>query len=583
MIPDHLARLARAASRYKAGLWWGIACVAASNVVLLSQPQVLRHAIDDLYRGVTAEKLGRYALWVMGIAVLAGLFRFAMRHWVIGISRRLEFDLRDELFAHLQRLPVEWFQQRRTGELMSIATNDMAAVRMMLGPGVMYTVNTITVMVLSLTFMLAISPRLTLMSLLPLPLVSLSVWWFGDRIHRRFERVQERMGELSAHVQENLAGLRVVRAFGAERREAERFDGLSDSYRAGHLDLIRVSGVFQPSLAFWSGVGALLSIWVGGREVVEGRITLGQFVAFTVYLGMLNWPMIALGWVINIFQRGSASYRRIVGLLEQEPAVTSAPDAVRPAGSARGELEFRHVTFRYPGTTEPLLHDVSFHVPAGSTVALVGRTGSGKSTVLNLLPRVFDPPAGTVFVDGHDVRALDLGWLRAQVASVPQDPFLFSATVADNIAYGVEHEDPAPIERAARVAHLDGEIASFPNGYATFVGERGITLSGGQKQRTAIARAVVVDPKILILDDALSAVDTYTEEEILHRLRDVMRERTSLIVSHRISTVRDADQILVLVDGRIAERGNHDELLRRNGFYAELYRKQLLEDELAAS
>ena len=355
---------------------WGIVCVACANVVQLSQPLVLRRAIDDLYGGVTAEKLGRYALIVLGIAVLAGLFRFGMRHWVIGISRQLEFDLRNEFFAHLQRQPLEWFHRRRTGELMSIATNDMAAVRMMLGPGVMYTVNTLTVGVLSLTFMLAISPRLTLLSLLPLPLVSASVWWFGDRIHRRFERVQQRMAELSAQVQENLAGVRVVRAFGAEPREAMRFDALSEDYRRGHLELIRVSGVFQPSLAFWSGVGALLAIWIGGREVISGHITLGQFVAFTVYLGMLNWPMVALGWVINIFQRGSASFQRITGLLEEEPAITSAPGARRPSEPARGGLEFRDLTFQYPGSPGPVLSSVSFRVPAGSTVAIVGRTGS---------------------------------------------------------------------------------------------------------------------------------------------------------------------------------------------------------------
>jgi ATP-binding cassette subfamily B protein len=583
VIPAHLARLLRAADRHRAGLWWGIACVAASNVVQLSQPVVLQHAIDDLYQGVTAEKLGRYALYVLGIALLAGLFRFGMRHWVIGISRQLEFDIRNEFFAHLQKQPLEWFHRRRTGELMSIATNDMAAVRMMLGPGVMYTVNTLTIGLLSVSFMLAISPRLTLLSLLPLPLVSLSVWWFGNRIHKRFERVQERMAMLSAQVQENLAGVRVVRAFGAEPREASRFDALSEDYRRGHLELIRVSAIFQPSLAFWSGVGALLAIWLGGREVILGHITLGQFVAFTVYLALLNWPMVALGWVINIFQRGSASFRRITGLLDEEPAIATRPGARRPSEPARGGIEFRHLTFRYPDAAEPVLHDVSFRAPAGSTVALVGRTASGKSTVLALLSRLFDPPPGTVFVDGDDVRDLDLAWLRAQVASVPQDPFLFSITVAANIAYGVEREDAGAVARAAQVAHLHADIAGFPEGYRTLVGERGITLSGGQKQRTAIARAVLRDAPILLLDDCLSNVDTQTEEAILDGLRGEMRRRTTLLVSHRVSTVREADLILVLDHGRIVERGQHAELLALGGHYAALHRAQQLEDEIAAS
>ena len=582
-IPEHFARLLRAADRYRSGLAWGIACVALSNVVQLAQPQVLRYAIDDLYAGVTAEKLGRYALYVLAIAALAGILRFGMRHWVIGISRRLEFDLRNELFAHLQRMPLQWFQHRRTGEIMSIATNDMAAVRMMLGPGVMYTVNTLTVGILSVSFMVAISPRLAFYSLLPLPLVSLSVWWFGDRIHRRFERVQERMAELSAHVQENLAGLRVVRAFGVEGRETRRFETLSEDYREGHLGLITISGVFQPSLAFWSGVGALLAIWIGGREVIRGHITLGQFVAFTVYLGMLNWPMVALGWVINIFQRGMASYRRIRELLSEPPAIESRPAAVRPARAARGELEFRDLTYHYPGTTRPVLSHVSFHVPPGTTVALVGRTGSGKSTVLALPSRVFDPPPGTVFVDGHDVRDLDLAWLRQQIASVPQDPFLFSATVAANIAYGVPAEDAAAIERAAQVAHLSGDVAAFSAGFATRIGERGITLSGGQRQRTAIARAVLRDAPILLLDDCLSSVDTQTEEAILDGLRGEMRRRTTLIVSHRVSTVREADLILVFEHGAIVERGRHAELLARGGPYAALHRAQQLEEEIAAS
>jgi len=573
----------RAAARHRAGLLWGIACVVCSNVVKLAEPQVLRFAIDDLYRGVTAEKLGRYALAVLGLAILAGLFRFGMRHWVIGISRRLEFDLRSDLFAHLQRQPLEWFQRRRTGELMSIATNDMAAVRMMLGPGIMYAVNTLSVGVLSIAFMLRISPHLTLFSLLPLPLVSLSVWWFGDRIHHRFEQVQARLGQLSAHVQENLAGLRVVRAFGAEGRESERFDALSEDYRRGHLDLIRLSGVLQPSLAFWIGVGALLAIWLGGREVMRGHITLGQFVAFTVYLAMLNWPMIALGWVINIFQRGSASFRRITDLLDEPPAIASTPDAVRPEGPARGALEVRDLTFTYPGATTPALRGLSFAVPAGGTVALVGRTGSGKSTLLALLPRVFDPPPGTVFLDGRDVRTLDLPWLRAQVAGVPQEPFLFSETLAANIAYGVPTEDRDAVARAAGVAHLATDVSGFPDGFDTRVGERGITLSGGQKQRTAIARAILRDAPVLLLDDCLSNVDTQTEEAILAELRGEMRRRTTLIVSHRVSTVREADLILVLEHGEVVERGRHDELIALGGHYAALSKAQQLEEEIAAS
>ncbi len=564
------------------GLVWGVFCVACANLIALAQPQVLRFAVDDLYKGVTAEKLGRYALMLFGIAVAAGLFKYAMRQSIIAISRHLEYDLRNDLFAHLQRQPLEYFQRNRTGEIMSIATNDMSAVRMMLGPGLMYTVNTLTVGVVAIGFMLAISPRLTFYSLLPLPIVSLSVWWFGDRIHRRFEQVQARFAGLSALVQENLAGLRVVRAFTAERREVERFDEINDDYQRRNVQLIQTAGVFQPSLAFFSGLGALLALWLGGREAILGHITLGQFVAFTVYLGMLNWPMIALGWVINVFQRGSASFQRIATILDTVPAIANEPDA-RMLSEVRGELEFRNVTFTYPGADHPALRDVSFRVPAASTVALVGRTGSGKSTVLQLLPRVFEPPAGSVFLDGVDVRGLDLEWLRAHLATVPQEAFLFSASVAENIAYGVDELDPAAVARAAGIAHLNGDIADFSHGYETRVGERGITLSGGQKQRTAIARAVLRPAPILLLDDSLSSVDTQTEEAILSELRGEMRRRTTLLVSHRVSTVREADLILVFEDGAIVERGRHAELLALAGRYAALDRAQQLEEEIEAS
>ncbi|MBI1798571.1 MAG: ABC transporter ATP-binding protein [Candidatus Eisenbacteria bacterium] len=569
-------------ARYRRGLVWGVACVSLANLIALAQPQVLRLAVDDLYRGVTAEKLGRYALMLLGIALLAGLFKYWMRRAIIAISRHLEFDLRNDLFAHLQTLPVSYFQGERTGEIMSRATNDLSAVRMMPGPGIMYLVNTVVVSLVSVGFMLAISARVTGYALLPLPLVSLSVWFFGARIHRRFEAIQQRFATLAAKVQENLAGVRVVRAFARESGEIAEFRELNRDYLSQNLALIRTSGLFYPSLAFLSGVAALLAVYLGGREVVGGRITLGEFVAFTVYLGMLNWPMVALGWVINLFQRGSASLSRIESILDTPAGIASPADPLAPAACA-GEIEVRHLTFRYPGGSRPALNDVSFRVPAGATVALVGRTGSGKSSVIGLLPRRFDPPPGTVLLDGVDVRRYDLSWLRRQIARVPQDTFLFSATVSENIAYGREDAPPAEIERAACISGLEDDLRGFPSGYSTRVGERGITLSGGQHQRVAIARAVLLDARVLILDDCLSSVDTQTEERILRGLRGEMRGRTTLLVSHRVSTVKDADFILVFEDGRIAERGTHDQLLELGGRYAELCRAQQLEEELEVS
>ncbi len=552
--------------------------MALADLIALTQPQVLRHAVDDLYRGVTAEKLGRYALLLLGIAVIAGVFKYGMRQAVIGISRHIEYDLRNDLFAHFERLPIAYFQRGRTGDLMSRTTNDLAAVRMMLGPGVMYSVNTFVTALASLGFMLAISPRLTALALLPLPLVSLTVWYFGDRIHRRFEEIQAYFSSLSAHAQENLAGVRVVRAFTREGRELEDFRVLNQGYLERNLQLIHTSGLFYPMLAFLSGLAALLVLYLGGREVVAGRITLGQFVAFTVYIGMLNWPMVALGWVISIFQRGLASWERIVEVLDSPPVAAGGRD--RPDS---GAVEFRHLTFTYPGATQPALRDVSFRVPAGRTVALVGHTGSGKSTLLALLARTFQPPPGTVFLDGVDVLEYGLHALRESLAVAPQDTFLFSTTVAANIAYGVAHADPAAIESAARVAHFDQDVRGFPLGYDTMVGERGITLSGGQRQRAAIARAVLRDTPVLVLDDCLSSVDTQTEEAVLHGLRGVSAGRTTLIVSHRVSTVRDADEIVVLEAGAVAERGTHEQLLELGGLYAALHRRQQLEEELEAS
>jgi len=424
-------------------------------------------------------------------------------------------------------------------------------------------------------------------ALVPLPFVSLSVKYFGAAIHRRFDRIQEQLSDISSVTQEALAGIRVVRAYRQEASEIERFRVENEEYLRRNRTLIRLQGVYNPSMGLLMGLGALLMLWLGGREVTAGTLTIGELVALNTYLMMLAWPMIAFGWVTNLFQRGTASWKRMLEVMDAQPAVTDAdvPPAARTAaaGNIRGDVEFRHVTFAYGDRT--VLNDVSFTVPAGTTTAIVGATGSGKSTLLNLLPRLRNPPPATVFIDGRDVRTIPLAVLRRAIGFVPQEPFLFSASIADNIALGATGEQAArtAIVGAAAVSRLDKDVEDLPAGYDTVVGERGITLSGGQKQRTAIARAVIVDPRILILDDAMSAVDTYTEEEILRRLAGVMRERTSILVSHRISTVRGADQIIVLDDGRIVERGRHDDLVRRQGLYAELHRKQLLEEELEAS
>jgi len=559
-----------------------VACVVLANLIGLSQPQVLRIAVDDLYRGVTAAKLGRYAVWIFAIALAAGLFRYFMRKIVISISRHIEFDLRNDLFAHLQKLPVSYYHAHRTGELMARATNDLSAVRMLLGPAIMYLVNTLLGTALALAFMINISPRLTLFALIPMPFVSLSMWYFGDRIHRRFEKIQEDFAALTARVQENLAGVRVVRAFGREAGELAAFDAANNEYLNKNLQLVQISAMFDPSLALFTGLAALLALWLGGLEVIQGRITIGEFVAFTAYLGTLNWPMVALGWVVNLFQRGMASFARLAQILDAPVTIANLPGAVRPA-AARGEIEFRALTFTHDGAARPALDDVTIRVPAGATIAVVGRTGSGKSTLLSLLTRTLDPPAGTVFLDGIDVRTCDLTWLREQVSLVPQDVFLFSETVADNIAYGVAQAERPAIEAAARTAGLTEDVQGFPAGFDTMVGERGITLSGGQRQRVAIARALLRNAPVLLLDDCLSSVDAHTEEQILGGLRPEMRRRTTLIVAHRVSTVRDADRIIVLEDGRVAESGTHDQLLARGGRYAALAREQQIEQELEAS
>ena len=585
--------------RYRRSFFLGFLCVVATTSIGLAGPWVLKYAIDDLREGVTREEIRFYALALLALAAAGGVFRFLMRRIIIGASRDIEYDLRNDFFAHLQRLDLAYFQRHRTGDLMSRATNDLSAVRGMVGPAMMYTTNTVLTFVVALALMASIDLRLTLLALIPLPLVSLSVRYFGAAIHRRFERIQQQLSEISAITQEMLSGVRVVRAYRQERFEIERFRRANEEYLQRNKGLIRLQGIYNPSMGLLMGVSQMLVLWLGSRAVIAGRITVGELVAFNSYLMMLAWPMIAFGWVTNLIQRGMASWKRMLEVLDARPAIADVDSGSDPIDdSTRGvessrlrgltpTIEFRDLTFVYGDHV--VLRHISAVLPAGTTTAIVGATGSGKSTLLNLLPRLHEPPPGTVFVDGIDVRTLPLEVLRGAIGFVPQEPFLFGSSIAQNIAFGVRggqdqrEEQRALVEHSAQIARLDKDVSDFPKGYDTVVGERGITLSGGQKQRTAIARALAVDPKILILDDALSAVDTYTEEEILGRLGGVMRERTSIIVSHRVSTVRGADQILVLSDGRIVERGTHDELVRRNGLYAELYRKQLLEEELAAS
>ncbi len=574
--------------RYTALFAAGLACVVITTAITQASPLVLRAAVDDLTRGVTRAKLLEYGGLLVAIGLVGGVFRFLMRRILIGVSRHIEYDMRNDFFAHLETMPLGYFQAHRTGDLMSRATSDLNAVRMMVGPAVMYSANTILGFVIALAMMLAIDVRLTLWALVPLPFVSVSVKYFGAAIHRRFEAIQAQLSDLSAVTQEALAGVRVVRAYRQEGIELERFRRSNEEYVQRNRLLIALQGFFFPSMAFFLGLGALVVLWLGSQEVIRGRITVGQFVAFNAYLTLLSWPMIAFGWVTNMLQRGMASWGRILEILDTPPAIADLPGSERLRDhQIRGDIEFRDLTFGYGGT--PVLRHLSARIAAGQTVALVGVTGSGKSTLIHLLARLHDPPPGTVLIDGIDVRDLPLAVLRGAIGFVPQEPFLFSDTLSNNIAYGLDATAaPRPdradrITNASEIARLDKDVVEFPAGYETRVGERGITLSGGQKQRSAIARAVAVDPRILILDDALSAVDTYTEEEILSRLRGVMRQRTSILVSHRVSTVRDADQIFVLDAGAIVERGTHDELVAHGGLYAELHRKQLLEDELAAS
>ena len=579
---NDLRQLAKYFRPYRTSLIVGIACILASVIFNVTIPLIVGHAIDANWNEVNWAKLNIAALKVLGASLMSGVFLFLQRRILIGMSRHVEYDLRNDFYAGLVDQPLSFFHEHRTGDLLARATNDLAAVRQLAGPMIMYSLQTVFVVVIILPILFALNWKLTLLLFVTMPLVSLTVKFFGQQVHTRFQHIQDFFAQITARAQENITGVRVVRAYAQERSEIQAFNDLNWEYAQKNLGLVRIDALMRPLMTFLIGLGFVLIIWAGVPLAARGDITVGQFTQFNMYLFRLIWPLIAIGYVVNLYQRGTASWKRMQAIARVKPAICDAPD-VKEQPPIKGRIEFRNLTFRYAPNGPDVLKDIDLTIEEGQTVAFVGRTGSGKSTIVNLIPRLIEALEETVCVDGISVRDYPLKQLRSAIGYVPQETFLFSDTLAKNIAFGRDDAERGQIEMAAEVAGLSTDVREFPDGFDTLVGERGITLSGGQKQRTAIARAILREPSILILDDALSSVDTYTEEKILSRLRGVMRERTSIIVSHRVSTVRDADLICVLDEGRIIERGSHDKLLGLGGEYADLYERQLLEEELAAT
>ena len=579
--------------RYWRSFLFGGLALIVYNAAKAMIPLLIGGAMTDIQHSLSAAKVESFALRLLALAVVAAITLYLTRQIIIGASREIEFDLRNDLFAHLESQPPEFFQRHRTGDIMARSTNDLNAVRQLLGPAIMYSANTIVFTAFALPFMLRISPHLTLFAFLPLPFASVLVQYFGARIHNRFERIQAMFSDISAQAEENFSGARLIRAFAQEDAQIAAFEASNQEYIRRSLLLARLMAMLWPTLELVLGLSLVVTLLVGGHEVLLHNrdphlgITVGQFTSYMVFMVQLTWPMIAIGWVVNLVQRGTASVVRINELMTEMPTIddTQANPTVNP--TITGHITINHLNFTYP-TGPEVLHDITLDIPAGTSLAIVGPTGSGKSTLVSLIPRLYDAPPNTVLLDHRPLRDYSLHSLRSAIGFVPQETFLFSTTVANNIAFGVAAATTPEakqlleeeIESAARTAHIADEILEFPIGFRTIVGERGVTLSGGQKQRTAIARAILRNPPILILDDALASVDTYTEEQILNGLREAMQGRTTILIAHRVSTARNADRIAVLIDGRIAELGTHDELIARGGYYTDLFEKQSLEEEI---
>lgn len=574
---DVLSRLKPYLLNYKWPITFGLVFVVVANTVALAVPWVVKYAIDALESGLPASKLAQYAWIIIGLTVLQGVFRFAMRMVLIGTSRRIEYDLRNDFFTHIQKLSISFYNRTSTGDLMARATNDLNSVRDLVGPALMHSFSTFIAIAVSLYWMLRIDPFLTLLSLSVLPVLAILVNRMGRALHRAYRDVQDQYAVMSSMVQENLGGVRVVKAYGQEAAEAEHFEGLNVEYVRRNMVSAKLSAAFRPLLRVVVALALAVVLWFGGNRVMTGAMSMGEFVAFMGYLAALTWPMIGVGWVLNLFQRGTASLARLNAVLDQSPEITDGPHTRKGEGVS-GDIVFDAVGFSYSG--HKVLNGLDLTIPEGRTIAIVGRTGAGKSTLVDLIPRFFDPNEGTVSIGGVDLRTIPLAELRSSIGYVPQEVFLFSDTIENNIAFGIPETDEGRVERAARLSHLHDDILGFAKGYKTSLGERGVNLSGGQRQRAAISRALILDPKILILDDSLSSVDSDTESEILNHLAELRAGRTVVIVSHRISSVINADEILVMDDGRIVERGKHDELIAADGSYAEMYRKQLITAEL---